>query len=389
MPPLTVLLASVLKPVDEPRMRGKFAETLRTRPGLRVHIAGQGPRSMDISAADELSDVPQHCIFSGSRLGLDRLRAQGRYWQLLRHLRPDLVVVHAPELLPLTLLWQALGPARRFVYDIQENFALNIRTQRVYPPWLSRVLASVLRRVETLAARRAAGLVLAEASYADELPFLRQVPKNRVAVLENKYQPAAGEALPTCAQPLPEAHEPLRLLFSGTISELNGVCETVALAGALHTARPGGAHLTIIGFCQQPTFLQWLTETAAKHPEWLTLEGGAQPVPHVAVVAAIGRAHLGLLAYRPHPTSERCQPTKLFEYLAHGLPLLVPPNPLWATAVRAHGAGLVVDFANPAGAAAAVLGALAAGPAFYPQGPPSDALWASEAKKLWALLNLS
>ena len=57
--------------------------------------------------------------------------------------------------------------------------------------------------------------------------------------------------------------------------------------------------------------------------------------------------------------------------------------------MRAHGAGLVVDFANPAGAAAAVLGALAAGPAFYPQGPPSDALWASEAKKLWALLNLS
>ncbi|AMJ65419.1 hypothetical protein AXW84_08265 [Hymenobacter sp. PAMC 26628] len=370
-------------------MTGKFAATLLERPGMQVHVAGQGPRAgRGPGAGGAESRLEFHAIFQGSRLGLSRLGAQWRYWRLLRRLRPGLVVVHAPELLPLTLLWQALGSGRRFVYDIQENFALNIRTQRVYPPWVGRVLAGALRRVETLAARRAAGLALAEASYADELPFLNRAP-GRVAVLENKYQPAPGEAPPAAARPLPGPQTPLRLLFSGTLSELNGVREAVALAGALHAARPGGAHLTVIGFCQQPTLLQWLTETADQHSAWLTLEGGARPVPHAAVVAAIGRAHLGLLAYRPHPSSERCQPTKLFEYLAHGLPLLVPPNPLWAAAVRAHGAGLVVDFADPAAAAATVLGALAAGPAFYPQGPPADALWAGEAKKLWALLNLS
>ncbi|MGI4885786.1 MAG: hypothetical protein ACRYFR_12580 [Janthinobacterium lividum] len=393
MPPLTVLLASVLKPVDEPRMRGKFAATLLERPGVQVHVAGQGPRTGRGPGADGAVGADErlqsHAIFQGSRLGLDRLRAQGRYWHLLRRVRPGVVIVHAPELLPLTLLWQRLGPGRRFIYDVQENFALNVRTQRVYRPWVGRVLAGALRCVETLAARRAAGLALAEASYADELPFLRHVPAGRVAVLENKYQPAPGEALPRAARPLPGPHEPLRLLFSGTLSELNGVREAVALAGALHAARPGGAHLTVVGFCQQPALLHELTALAAAHPGWLALVGGARPVPHAAVVAAIGRAHLGLLAYRPHPSSERCQPTKLFEYLAHGLPLLVPPNPLWAAAVRAHGAGLVVDFAAPAAAATAVLGALAAGPAFYPQGPPADALWAGEAKKLWALLHLS
>ena len=389
MPPLTVLLASVLKPVDEPRMAGKFAATLLERPDVLVHVAGQGLRAgRGPGAADAAGRLHAHAIFQGSRLGLSRLGAQLRYWQLLRHLRPGLVVVHAPELLPLTLLWQARGPGRRFIYDIQENFALNIRTQRVYPPWVGRVLAGALRRIETLAAGRATGLVLAEASYADELPFLSRAP-GRVAVLENKYQPALGEALPQAARPLPGPHEPLRLLFSGTLSELNGVREAVALAGALHAARPGGAHLTIVGFCQQPALLQELTALAAAHPAWLALECGARPAPYAAVVAAIGRAHLGLLAYRPHPSSERCQPTKLFEYLAHGLPLLVPPNPLWSAAARAHGAGLVVDFADPAAAAAAVLGALAAGPAFYPQGPPASALWASEAKKLWALLHLS
>ena len=369
-------------------MRGKFAETLLEHPGVQVHVAGRGPVPPGGAPAGGQAGIRYHGIFDGPRLGLSRLAAQWRYGALLRRLRPGLVVVHAPELLPLTLLWQARGTGRRFIYDIQENFALNVRTQRIYGPWVGRALAGALRRVEAGAARRAAGLVLAEASYAEELPFLARAA-GPVVVLENKYQPAYGEALPTAARPLPGPGEPLQLLFSGTLSELSGVREAVALAAALHAARPGGAHLTVVGFCQQPALLRWLTERAAAHPAWLTLAGGARPVPHAAVVAAIGRAHLGLLAYRPHPSSERCQPTKLFEYLALGLPLLVPPNPRWAAAVRAHDAGLVVDFLDPAGAAAAVLAALAAGPVFYPQGPPAGALWAGEAKKLRALLHLS
>ncbi len=383
IPRLTILLASVLKPVDDPRMLGKFARTLAAVPGVAVAVAGQAAPT---ASPDNIALYP---LFQGSRLGMNRLRAQARYWHLLRRLRPDVVIVHAPELLPLTLLWQRLGPGRRFVYDIRENYALNVRTQRIYRPWVGRVLAGALRRVEGWAAGRAAGLALAEASYADELPFLGGLPPERVAVLENKYQPAPGEALPAAARPQPGPHEPLRLLFSGTLSELNGVREALALAERLHAARPGGAHLALVGYCQQPALLRELQAAAAAHPARLSLEGGARPVPHAAVVAAIGRSHLGLLAYRPHPSSARCRPTKLFEYLAHGLPVLVPPNPLWMAPVRASSAGLAIDFADAAAAADAVLAALAAAPVFYPQGPPAEALWAGEAKKLCALLNLS
>ena len=387
---LVVLLASVLKPVNDTRMRGKFVKTLFERPYMQLHVAGRDPGGdLNFDPNEGFPRICHHSIFWGSRLSLNRLRAQARYWRLLRVLRPDLVIVHAPELLPLTLLWQRLGPGRRFVYDIRENYALNIRTQRIYRPWVGRVLAGALRRIEARAAGRAAGLVLAEASYADELPFVAALPPGRVIVLENKYQPAPGEVLPTAARSLPGPGEPVRLLFSGTLSELNGVREALALGQQLHATRPGGAHLTLVGYCQQPALLRELQAAAAAHPAWLTLVGGAAPVPHAAVVAAIGRSHLGLLPYRPHPSSERCRPTKLFEYLAHGLPVLVPPNPLWTAPVRACHAGLVVDFADAAATAVAVAVALAAGAAFYPQGPPAEALWAGEAKKLWSLLRLS
>ncbi|MFC7668746.1 hypothetical protein ACFQT0_16250 [Hymenobacter humi] len=61
-----VLLASVLKPVDDTRMRGKFAETLLGRPQTQVHVAG---RAIDAVVDDQLlKDSPEFAttIFSGA-----------------------------------------------------------------------------------------------------------------------------------------------------------------------------------------------------------------------------------------------------------------------------------------------------------------------------------
>jgi glycosyltransferase involved in cell wall biosynthesis len=366
-------------------MRGKFAATLVRRPNTRVHVAGRGTLVPNREPPTETLGVHQHGIFQGSRLSWGRVAAQWRYWRLLRRVAPAVVVVHAPELLPLTLLWRALGQGRTFLYDIRENYALNVATQRVYSGLTRRWLAAGLRWVEGLAAQRAAGLLLAEKSYAEELPFLHKLPAHRVVVLENKYQPAPEETLP--AQPPGPllASTPLRLLYSGTISELNGVWEAVALAAQLREAWPAGAQLTIVGFCQQPALLERLRQVASQHQAWLTLIGGAEPVPHARIVAEIKRSHIGLLPYRPHPSTERCRPTKLFEYLAHGLPIIASPNPLWQALIVAHGAGLALDFALPVDGPA--LAAHLRGANFYPNGMPTDVLWAEEGKKLWLLLD--
>ncbi|MBH8569212.1 glycosyltransferase [Microvirga sp. STS02] len=378
-----VLLASVLKPVDDTRMRGKFAETLAGRTQVQVHVAGRGTARPSVSPT--VGGISQHGIFKGSRLSLERLAAQWRYGLLLHRLKPDLIIVHAPELLPLTLLWKALGRGGQFVYDIRENYALNVSTQHVYQGLTRRWLAAGLRWVEAQAARRAAAVILAEASYAAELPFLNELPSDRVVVLENKYQPHSDETLRQQPIKLPPSTEPLRLLYSGTISELNGVWEAISLAHQLRAAWPGGARLTIIGFCQQPELLPKLELEAVAHADWLTLIGGVEPVPHAEIVAEIGRSHLGLLSYRPHLSTERCRPTKLFEYLAHGLPMLASPNPLWQEVLDAYGAGLAVDFSQPADGPALV--ARLQNQRFYPHGVPTDVLWASEGKKLWHLLD--
>ncbi|WP_139922100.1 glycosyltransferase [Hymenobacter sp. DG01] len=381
MPPsLTILLASVLKPLDDTRMLGKFGRTLAQRPGAAVHVAGRlAP------APPALPDnLHTHALLAGSRLSLARLRAQRSYWQLLRRLQPQVVVVHAPELLPLTVLWQLLGPGRRFVYDVRENYALNIRTQQVYPAWARALLAGLVRGLEALAARRAWALLLAERSYAQELPFATPA---KTLIVENKYQPYAAEVTSTAfPRRLPTPAEPLNLLYSGTISELNGVWEAIRFTQHLRAAWPL-AHLTIIGACQQPGLLPKLQAAVAAAGGKVTLRGGAELVPHAEVVAEIRRSHLGLLPYRPHPSTARCVPTKLFEYLAHGLPMVVPPNPLWQGVVQQHGAGLVLDFQQPVYPAATELAAALVRPDYYAAGVPAEAFWDSEAEKLHHLMD--
>lgn len=396
MPALTLLLASVLKPLDDTRMLGKFGRTLAARPGTEVHVAGRAAPA----PAGLPPNLHTHALLQGSRLSLARLWAQWRYWQLLGRLQPAMVFVHAPELLPATVLWQLLGPGRRFVYDVRENYALNIRTQAVYPSWTRGLLAGLVRRLEMLATARAIAVLLAERSYAAELPFaaapllLAAGPKGEkpatksappVILLENKYRPY--DAVPAAwPRQLPASSEPLRLVYSGTISELNGVWEALRFAEHLRTVWPL-AHLTIIGACQQPALLARLLAAVAAAGGAVTLLGGEALVPHAAVVAELRRSHLGLLPYRPHPSTARCVPTKLFEYLALALPLVLPPNPLWQPLAEAAGAGLVFDFQQATYPPAEELAAALRARTWYPQGPPPEAFWEPEAKKLTALLD--
>jgi glycosyltransferase involved in cell wall biosynthesis len=371
-----LLLASVLKPLDDTRMFGKFGRTLASRPELSVHVAGRRAAH----PPDAPPNLHTHELLAGSRLSLDRLKAQWRYWRLLRQLKPRLVIVHAPELLPLTLLWRRLGSKRHFIYDVRENYALNILTQQVYPRWVRRALAGVLRRVETAAARRAAKIILAERSYADELPF---AAPERTVILENKYQPQPGEIAPAKTQVLPTPDEPLRLLYSGTISKLNGVFEAISFAQKLREQWPA-AHLTIIGFCQQPEVLAQLRTIVAADPG-ITLIGGAELVPHARIVAEIKRSHLGLLPYHEHASSARCMPTKLFEYLANGLPILTPPAALWTEVVDELQAGMIVSFQPPFETPNFVERLRAQH--FYPDGIPAEAFWQAEAAKLWRIVD--
>ncbi|CAN5897311.1 glycosyltransferase family 4 protein [soil metagenome] len=370
MKKIKVLLVSLLKPIDDPRMYGKLGRTLRRLPHTEIHLCGfAAPLPADQEG------MFFHPLFFFRRLSAGRFLAQTRYLRFLHRLRPDLIIVCTHELLLPSLLYKGLTGAR-VVYDVQENYGLNLRSQEVYPAGIRVLLAFTVRQAERLSSSFVDHYLLAEKSYVRELPFVRK----KYSVLENKVYVLVPPSVKRNIR-LQLRQKPLRLLYSGSISRLYGVFEAVELGRRLRELHPG-VEITIIGYCSQPQELAELRHILADKP-YITLIGGDQLVPHADILACIEAADMGLLPYRPHPSTFSCIPTKLFEYLAYTLPFLIQPNPTWEPLVHRHQAGLFIDFAEPD--PAALLRQLEH-TSFYPAGAPAEAFWETEAPKLLAAI---
>ena len=79
-----------------------------------------------------------------------------------------------------------------------------------------------------------------------------------------------------------------------------------------------------------------------EHPGWRHAEFlGSLDRPALAELLA--DSTIGVVLFLPEPNHVKSQPTKMFEYMAAGLPVLASDYPLWRELVLPAGAGRVVD----------------------------------------------
>ncbi|WP_241739031.1 glycosyltransferase [Pontibacter beigongshangensis] len=354
-------------------MYEKLALSLGKLAHTTVHLAG--------FAAPPPADAPDnicfHPIFRFRRLSPGRAAAQVRFYKLLLQVKPHFLIASTHELLLVSWFYCLLYPCQ-LIYDVQENYALNLRSQQNYPPLLKLLMATLVRGTERLLAPRIAHFLVAEKTYLQELPFLKQ----RATLLENKYKPAPTYQLPATPVKL-SADKPLRLLYSGTIADMYGIFEAVELAAQLHQLQPGTT-LTIIGYCAQGQTLTRLREQLKDKP-YITLIGGETLVPHQQIIRQIQCSDAGLLPYLPHASTFTCIPTKIYEYMAHALPMVIQQNPLWQPLVQAAEAGISVDFRKAD--ATAIKNSLQ-GQQFYRKGIPPATFWDVEEQRLLAAIAL-
>ena len=330
-----LLLASLLKPVNDSRAFEKLGLSISKLPGIEVHICGyEAP--LPVTAPNLFF----HPVFNFGRLSSGRITAQLKYLKLLFRLKPPVIIVCTHELLISSLVYKAFYTCQ-LIYDVQENYYLNLTSQKIYPPLVRKLAAGFIRLTEILTASFINTFFLAEESYAGELPFIR----NKFLVLQNKFKPDVYFTLPkTNSGTRIPLNGKVNVLYSGTISELYGIFEAIRLVDALHRISPRYT-LTIIGYWPQTKIGEQVKNLIRNKP-FITLIGGDSIVPHAEIVRAIASAQVGLLPYHPHPSLMQCVPTKLFEYLAHALPLIVQHNPYWEKIITEHRAGFMIDFKN-------------------------------------------
>lgn len=354
-----IVLASILKPIDDTRMLEKLGVSLAKVQDYEVFVIGY-PSPTTQNQDHAVYVLP---LKSFKRMSLGRLLAPWQTMKLIRKVKPELLIVNTHELLIVSALNRILFGVR-IVYDIRENYFRNVLHTNVFPALLKPLIAGWIRLKEKLLAPVFQGFLLAEKSYENELGFL----SHRHLILENKTYLFSGFKRETNPSKI-------RLLFSGTLADSTGVFQAIDLAKALHTIDTK-IELRIIGYCALPKMLENI-KNSISNCSFITLVGGSTLVAHHQIMDAIASSDFGIISYPPSHHIDNRIPTKLYEYQACQLPILIQDYEPWIKLCQPYSAALVLDFQNidPA----ALLEKMAT-TQFYTS-RPTDVTWASEETK--------
>ncbi len=356
-----IVIASVLKPVDDIRMTEKIGLSLASL--ADVHIIGMQSSIPDVQAPITFHPFPRF-----SRLSLARFIAPLTILKKILTLKPTLFIITTHELV-WTAVFCKLFMRIPVVYDVQENYWRNIRYTQSFPFLLRDVVASYVRINEWATSPFIDHFLLAEKGYTEELSFVGTAH----TIIENKLRK------PKSIPPRSTNEETIRLLFTGTLAESTGVFSAIALATKL-AALDNRIELQIVGFCQQPETINRLKNEIVTKP-FITGLGIDQWVPHQKIVEAIQQADYGIIAYPPNPSTQNTIPTKLYEYLGFKLPILLIDHPVWVTVCKPFSAAITFQEDIPA---ADILQQMTTS-IFYPT-DPQDIYWESEQIKLIACI---
>ncbi|MBL7852489.1 MAG: hypothetical protein JNN04_16410 [Cyclobacteriaceae bacterium] len=357
-----IVLASLLKPVDDTRMTEKMGASLAATGSYEVFVIGypsQGPMPVGVNA------LPLHPF---PRLSWRRWWARWSAFGLAFSQRPDLFIFSTHELIfPALALKVILGT--RIIYDVRENYYRNIRLSEGMP-WLIRwPLAMLVRLKEKILAPAIDHFLLAEKGYEQEFRFHR----GGWTVIENK-------ALPVMATSRSKDPHQLTLLFTGTLSRSTGVFRAIQLAARLNQ-EDARVKLIIAGYAASAEVRKKLGEALHGKPFIQTI-GIDTLVPHHEILSLIAVADAGLIAYPSLPHTINSVPTKLFEYLQAHLPIITERHWPWVQRFAQAQPFILTDYENPD--AKGIINSLINN-TFYTESPRETG-WPNEASRLLGTL---
>ena len=315
-----VHLTTVHEPFD-PRIFYKQLASLRDA-GFDAHLIAPHERN------EEVQGISIHAL-PRLKTRWHRLALQPQVFDTARALDAALYQVHDPELLPLASLLKTTTGAQ-VVYDMHENY------------WSKgSVLGRGLRALERWAFRWLDHVLIAEESYQS----IVEGTAGLHTYIANYFRPI-GDEQPAASVDISKT--PTRLLYTGTLSESRGLRTMIELAAEIQQAyRP--ETISLVGVChidEQRTWAgKWIRagglDGVLERVGWDTYVQPSAMPPHYR------RADVGLALCEPHPNHVGSLPTKFYEYLHYGLPLICSDFPLWRRFVEEHECGAVVPPGDP------------------------------------------
>jgi glycosyltransferase involved in cell wall biosynthesis len=284
---------------------------------------------------DEVQDgVHVHAVRPAARRLQRMTGTVARVLRTAAALGGDLYHLHDPELLWAAPWWQRrLG--RPFVYDAHEDYRLKMREKDWLPSPLRAPAEWTVGRVEDWAASHLAGVVTATPTICERFAA------HPARVTIHNF-PAEAELAPAAEK---AEREPGLCAYVGQVAVVRAAREMVLAAGLAHP----DVRLVLAGPFSPPS----LRDTLTGVPGWARVDAPGH-LDRREVVALLGRASVGLALLHPTPAYLAAYPTKLFEYLLAGLPVIVADFPLYRELLRDADCARFVDPREPNGIAQAM-----------------------------------
>ncbi|HOA27991.1 MAG TPA: glycosyltransferase [Arachnia sp.] len=241
--------------------------------------------------------------------------AQLKAWRALRRVRPDLVHVHDPELIPMVWLWKTLH-RKAAVYDAHEDLVGQMDDKSYIPRPLHPLAMAYARLLVRWADKGFDGIVTST-------PHIRTLYRNPNAAVVHNY-PYLRDYPPASSTPVPG-----RLVYVGLLSQGRQVDVMIDAVKRVPGARllvAGPADADIAPLLEGDDQIEYL---------------GMLPSTEVPGVVATGS--VGLVFLKPLNNYVDSIPTKLFEYLAAGIPAVVSDFPWLRRLLRGHDCCVFVD----------------------------------------------
>jgi glycosyltransferase involved in cell wall biosynthesis len=305
---------------DDIRIFHKECRSLRAAGFANVSLIVADGNGDEVRDGVQVLDIGRR----GSSRLLRAIRGNLAIWRELRRGQYDIVHVHDPELLLVATAYRFAGG--RVVYDMHENLPLEIRTKEWIPAPFRGMLSVMFRFLQQ---RALAGVptVFAEESYLQDFSSVRRsaIVMNFPILEELATVDVTRRAEPTIGS------------LGGISSERGADLLLSALQAVRNRGRP------VQGLLVGPVadgFESNRDTQRAIADGWLELTG--RLAPRLAWERIAG-CHVGVALLRPSPNFVDSYPTKLFEYMALGIPVIVSDFPLWRGIVDHARCGLAVD----------------------------------------------
>jgi glycosyltransferase involved in cell wall biosynthesis len=241
--------------------------------------------------------------------------------------------LHDPELMPIGLKLKRAG--KRVIFDAHEDLPKQIHSKPYLNAAAKVLLSHGLAAFERLACGGFDAIVAATPSIGAK--FARF---NSRSVVVNNF-PILGEL----ELPPPSDDKPPHVVYVGGIAATRGIREMVhALEYCKQDVR-----LRLGGSFEQPR----LRAEVAAYAGWRQVDELGYLQRH-EVARELANSRAGLVLLHPTRSYTESQPTKLYEYMVAGLPVIASDFPLWREIVLGNRCGLCVDPNQPRAIAEAI-----------------------------------